>query len=222
MPVTSHIFAKGPLSMGQKKVDLSTDTLRMVLLSAFTPGSLNDTAQVVGDVFASGTEATAGGGYTAGGLSLTGVTFATTAANSWATSAATSTAYDAGRIVRPASANGFLYQAVTTGTTAGSVPTYPTTVGGTVVDGSVTWLNIGKAVTVLGSSTVSWTASGTIAAAYAVLIDFTALNTTPGWVASGTNPVIGWWDLGGTQTASGGGTFQITQTTSGLLAIPAS
>jgi hypothetical protein len=54
---------------------------------------------------------------------------------------ANSTAYALGAIVVQTTnpANGLVFQATTAGTSAGSPPTYPTTVGGTVADGSVTW-----------------------------------------------------------------------------------
>lgn len=53
----------------------------------------------------------------------------------------TATAYTIGDIRRPTTANrnGFCYRCTTGGTTAGAEPTWPTYVGGTVVDGTVTW-----------------------------------------------------------------------------------
>ena len=52
-----------------------------------------------------------------------------------------STTYAVNDVVRPTSRNGFVYQAtaITTGTSAASQPTWPTTAGNTVVDGGVTW-----------------------------------------------------------------------------------
>lgn len=50
-----------------------------------------------------------------------------------------SAAYTAGRIVRPSTYNGRTYRAMTDGISAGSEPTWPTTTGGTVTDGTVTW-----------------------------------------------------------------------------------
>lgn len=50
-----------------------------------------------------------------------------------------STAYTVGEIVRPNPPNGRSYRCTVAGTTGGSAPTFTTTEGGTVVDGSVTW-----------------------------------------------------------------------------------
>lgn len=53
----------------------------------------------------------------------------------WAASAAKSV----NDIVRPATHNGYRYKCTVGGTTGGSQPTWPTTIGQTVVDGTVTW-----------------------------------------------------------------------------------
>lgn len=50
-----------------------------------------------------------------------------------------SRAYAKGDFVRPATNNGFLYEATVAGTAAGTTPTFPTTEGNTVTDGGVTW-----------------------------------------------------------------------------------
>lgn len=54
-----------------------------------------------------------------------------------------STAYVLDDEVRTTAKNGFKYKATVAGTTGASEPTWPTTVGNTVVDGTVTWQNIG-------------------------------------------------------------------------------
>jgi hypothetical protein len=51
-----------------------------------------------------------------------------------------STPYLVGDVIRPAiTSNGFLYQCTVAGTSGSSAPTWPTTIGNTVGDGSVTW-----------------------------------------------------------------------------------
>lgn len=50
-----------------------------------------------------------------------------------------STAYALGDAVRPVTRNGYVYECTAAGTTGSSEPTWPTTPGNTVVDGSVTW-----------------------------------------------------------------------------------
>jgi len=58
---------------------------------------------------------------------------------SYAPTWASSTAYAVGDRVVPASANGFVYEATVAGTSAGSEPSFPTTISNTVTDGGVTW-----------------------------------------------------------------------------------
>jgi hypothetical protein len=90
----SHTYTKLTLSMGTALIDFTSDTFKVMLLSAYTVGSTQDTAQFVADVKAVATE-TSGAGYTAGGVTLASPTFTetghvykfTTATNpSWATS----------------------------------------------------------------------------------------------------------------------------------------
>lgn len=50
-----------------------------------------------------------------------------------------STAYALNDAARPTVRNGFVYQVTTAGTSAASEPTWPTTAGNTVTDGTVVW-----------------------------------------------------------------------------------
>ncbi len=52
---------------------------------------------------------------------------------------AATTAYPISRVRSPTVANGFVYQVISAGTTGGTEPTWPTTAGQTVTDGTVTW-----------------------------------------------------------------------------------
>lgn len=142
MAVTAHTYSKLALSMGSKKIDFTADTFKVMLLSAYTVGTTQDTAQFVSDVTAVGTESS-GTGYTAGGYSLVSPTF---------------------------SLSGHVYT-FSTGTNP------------------------------------NWTTS-TISAAYALFYD-----STPG--TSSTNPVICYWDFGGTSSSSAG-TFTLTISGSGI------
>jgi len=50
-----------------------------------------------------------------------------------------STAYSLGDVVRPTTRNGYVYECTTAGTSDAAEPTWPTTVGNTVTDGTVVW-----------------------------------------------------------------------------------
>lgn len=52
---------------------------------------------------------------------------------------AAATAKSVGDIVRPTAHNGYRYKSIVGGATGGAQPTWPTTIGSTVVDGGVTW-----------------------------------------------------------------------------------
>lgn len=181
-----------------KEADWDTDDLRITLHSAsYTPDL--DAHDYVNDLT---NELGTSGGYTAGGLAVASKAITFTLASAWGVSRAASTAYVVDDIVRPAAANGFLYRAVTSGTTGGSLPTYPTNLGETVVDGGVTWQNVGKAIIVLGFTNPTWAAATFGPARYAVLSD-----RTPGTAA--TQPLLGITDFG-TDRTGGGGAFDIT------------
>ncbi len=207
---TYHAYAKNFNSLAAKAENLTTDTLKIALGSAYTPGTLQATAQTSGDVGTNFTEVVTAGGYTLGGISLTSLTFTTTVANSWATTAAITTAYTLGAIVKPSGGNTFLYQAVVAGTSSGTAPTWPVVVGTTVADGSVTWLNIGTAVSTLTAAAPTWTSSTTgITASFALIYDSTT-GTFPNPLTGGTADVIGYYDFGGSQVANNGGTFSFS------------
>lgn len=144
MAVTPHVYTKNILALGNKLENLSSDALKVMLLSAYTVGTTQDTAEFVSDVLAVATE-TVGTGYTAGGQALASVSF----------------------------------------TQSGHVYT-------------------------LTCANPAWSATGgALSAAYAVFFD-----STPG--TNATNPVICFWDLGGTQTATNAA-FTLQISGSGLL-----
>lgn len=94
MTITAHSYTKLADSLAAKKINLASDTLKVMLLSAYTVGSTQDTAQFVADVLAAPATETSGTGYTAGGATLASVSvsdsahvFTFTAANpSWTAS----------------------------------------------------------------------------------------------------------------------------------------
>lgn len=205
--MSSNIYANFlSVALGSSThINLTSDKLMMGLLSSsYTPNLTSDTHW--GDI---NSNEISGTGYTANGASVTSATLTLTAANSWGTSRANSTAYTYGAIVKPATGNGNLYRAVVAGTSGSSVPTYPTTVGQTVADGGVTWGCIGDAALVFSSASVSWT-NASFTASYAVIYDATPsgasnqpliLLITFGMAQnpSGVNfiilpdPTLGWW-----------------------------
>jgi len=56
------------------------------------------------------------------------------------------TAYTLGDIVIPTTENGLAYECTVAGTSGGTEPTFPLTIGGTVVDNTVTWMAVGETV----------------------------------------------------------------------------
>lgn len=71
MAVTSHVYTMLTKSLVDKVADLDSDTLKVMLFSAYTPAQ--DTHQFMTAIKAAGTESS-GTGYSAGGQALTTVT----------------------------------------------------------------------------------------------------------------------------------------------------
>lgn len=206
--VAAQLYAKSWLSLLNKEADLNSDTLKATLHTSSYSLAVN-TDQYVSDLT---NELSTASGYTSGGATVTG-SFALTVANSWASTAATSTAYTVGQVRRPGTGNGYLYRCVVAGTSGGSAPTWPTVVGTTVADGSVTWLNIGSAVVVLDLADATlWTSFSAGPFRYLVVSD-----RTPGTAA--TQPLICVFDFGSNQTG-GGGNFDLSTPVEGVLTIP--
>lgn len=204
MAITARAYPTFLVKTLNKEIDFDSDTIKaMLVTSSYAFSAAHDYKDDI-------TNEVTGTGYTAGGTTVT-CSMAYTAANSWGTSRANSTAYTAGQIVRPATGNGFVYQALTSGTSAGTIPTYPTTIGGTVTDGGVTWLCVGAGVVALTAGAASW-ASSTITARGVVYYD-----STP--ATDATRPLIAFVDLGadGSSTAA---TWSYTPDSTGLILIP--
>lgn len=190
-------YRQSALKFINKEIDWDSDAITFTLHTAtYTPNL--DTHAYVSDLT---NELTTAGGYTVGGITAAGKTQAYTAANSWATQRAATTAYALDDIVRPAAANGFLYRAAVAGTTGAGLPTYPTVLGTTVADGGVTWECVGSGIVVLDCNDPSWAAATFGPCRYMVCSD-----RTPGTAA--TQPLIGITDFLVNKTG-GGGAFTI-------------
>lgn len=153
-------------------------------------------------------ELATGAGYTVGGVVAT-ASRTKTAANSWATARAASTAYTLGTVVRPASINGFLYRAVVAGTTGSGTPTYPVVTGLSVVDGGVTWECVGVSIVVVTTAAPVWNAASFTGVRYAVC-SYRAAGT------AAAQPLLAYADFG-TDKAGQSGSFTVNPPPQGVL-----
>lgn len=194
MAVTAGWYHSTLAKSANAEIDLDTHTIKAMLTTSSNTID-KGTDDYVNDV----TNEVVGTGYTAGGATVTG-SVSVVPANSWAVARANSTAYALGDVVRPATGNGFLYQAIAAGTSGGSIPTYPTTLGATVTDGTVTWLCLGTGAVVFDTTNPSW-ANSTITARQIHFYRDTGTSTT--------SPLIAWVDLGA-DVSSTNGTWSYT------------
>lgn len=150
-------------------IDYLSDTLYCALVtSSYTPDlAAHD---FWNDVVAN--EHAGGSGYTTNGVLMTTKTMTVTAANSFGTTWAATTAYTLGKVVRPTAGNGYLYRCVVAGTSGGSAPTWPTVIGTTVTDSGVTWVCAGKTIIQFDADDVAWT-TATLSTRYGVIYDRT-------------------------------------------------
>lgn len=185
MAVSGSWYASGLNAFLSGTLDWDANTFKIALYTnADSPDTTTDTT------YSSTNEVAAGGGYTQDSKTLT-TTTVTTVQDGSATAAAISTAYEVGDVVRPSAANGYVYRCVVAGTSSGTPPTWPTVVGQTVADGTVTWLNAGTAFIKLDAADVQW-ASSTITARYAKIYQDT------------TNQLVALIDFGQDESSSNG------------------
>src|SRR5262245_25836462 len=183
-------------------VDFLSDTIKVMLTTnSYVPNL--DTHEMKSDV----TNEVTGTAYVAGGVTLSSKTLVYTPADSWATARANSTAYALGDVVRPATPNGHLYLCLVAGTSGGSIPTWPTVSRNCVADGTVTWAEIGRGITVLDCADPSWPAATISNIKYAVYYKDTG--------TAGTSPLLAIQDLDGPTTVTAG-TFTIVLPSLGL------
>lgn len=153
-------------------------------------------------------------GYTAGGVVLANPTVTVLAANSWAQTWVTATAYLVGQIRRPTAGNLFVYKVAVAGTSGGSEPAWPTVIGGCVTDGGVQWVCVGRAVVMLDADNLApaWAAFSAGPFRHVVLSD-----RAPALASA--QPLIGIYTYSSDQTG-GGGAFDVTFDAGGVIAIP--
>lgn len=202
----THVYANALLSFAQKKINWASDAIKCTLhTSTYAPNYGTNAMQ--SDLT---NELTTAGGYTAGGAALTGLA-ATLQASGSLTAWAATTAYVVGEVRRKVADNGHAYICLVAGTSAGAEPTWPTTPGGTVTDGGVTWGEVGSHVLKLIGTIPAWNPA-TFTCRYGVIAD-----TTPGSAA--TNPLIACVDFQADQSPSAAA-FTITLDADGALVIP--
>lgn len=198
-------YGNFPAKLANKEIDLDSDAITLTLhTSTYAPNL--DTHAYVSDLT---NELAAGSGYATGGVALTGLSRAYVAAASWPVSAAVSTAYVVGDTRRPSASNGYLYKCVVAGTSGGTGPTWPTTIGLTVVDGGVTWANMGRGAMVFDANDATWATASFTGVRYAVLSDRTA-------GTAATQPLLAVANFG-TDQAAGGGSFVMQFAPEGIL-----
>lgn len=199
MAVSSNVYQAAIDQALQGNWSWGTTCKMGLLTSAYTPNL--STHVHWSDVSANETTGT---GYVAGGAALATPTHAETAAASWATAWAATTAYAAGTIIRPVTAPSpdGLFVAVSTsgtGTSGASEPTWPAAAGNTVTDNAganqIIWSNLGQSITVYSSANFQWT-SATFSAAYGVIYYNTG--------TASTSPLICLVNFGGTLSPSSG------------------
>jgi hypothetical protein len=200
-------YRQMPVKLLNKEIDFNTDTITATLHTAtYTPNY--DTHAYVSDL----TNELSGSGYSTGGVTVASCNMTATAANSWGTSWAASTAYAVGAVIRPATGNGFIYRCTVAGTSGGSTPTFGTVVGGSTTDNTVTWECAGSGIVQMTAGNPTWSSPFSAGPfRYCAISD-----RTPGTAA--TQPLICLIDFGSNQTG-GGGAFTVTLNANGLLVI---
>lgn len=138
MAVTALVFGQFLGHLAKKRIDLDTDTIKVALAtSAWTPN------QDTNDFFDDVTNQVTGAGYTAGGATLTGVTWAYTAGtNTWR--------FDAADVSWPSSTITARYAVI-----------YVETAGAASTDPLIAYVDFGADVsTTAGTFSIVWDSAG--------------------------------------------------------------
>lgn len=220
MAVTTGWFGNGLLRLANGNIDLDTNSLKVALIDDTYDPVANADSLILWDPAGNGTqdpkasEVSGTTNYTAGGQALTSVNVdlrQDTDMTAWAAD----TTYDVGDLVRPVSANGYIYRCIASAGQSGSTEpaTWPTVKGEDEVDNNVTWENLGTSFVRFDFANPLWSSSTiTGAGAAIVYVDGTA---------GSSDYVIGYIDFGGTETSTNGN-FEIVIPTEGMLQLATS
>lgn len=142
MAVSAKLFGLFKMSLAQKKIDLSNDDIKVMLISTAPTSAQQDTWQYKSDV----TGEVSGTGYTAGGKSLT-----------WAS--ATRLAYNTGTNTLTFDADDISWPSSTV--TAGAAVIYDGTPGSDATRPVIGYVDFGGSVsTTSGTFQIVWNSSG--------------------------------------------------------------
>lgn len=202
MAASANLFQNALDQALSGNINWASDSIKMALLTSSASPNLSSWVHY-SDLT---NEVANANGYSTGGVALATKTHTVTTANSWATTRANTTSQNYGDVVRPATANGYLYMCSTPGTTGSSAPSFPTVVGQTVTDGTAVWTCIGESITVWSSASPSWS-TASISAQYAVIYD--AQSGT-----GATEPLLALINFGSAVTSTNG-TFTVPVPTLG-------
>lgn len=187
-------------------VDWVNDTIKVALMG--TGFAYDDTDDFWDDVSAN--DYGSATGYTAGGETITTAAIVESD-SSVLTARANSTAYVVGDIVRTATDSNRVFVCVAAGTSDASEPAGMATLGQLreITDGTVVWVAVGRAVTILDGDAVSWTG-----------LDQTGTDGAVIWKDTGTpstSPLLGAIEFDTTETPTD---LTITPPGEGYLMIP--
>jgi hypothetical protein len=208
MATTARLWRANLTGLFGGDIDWASDTIKCALYaSGWTPTPDTQTG------YAATNELPTANGYTQGGATLAAKTNTYTPADSYAQVWAAATAYSVGDIVRPSTGNGHVYRCTAAGATGGTEPTWPTDIGATVTDGTVTWAECGYGVLNIGAANPSWTVTGVLTFRYVAFYDDTAALPV-------NKPYLAYIDFGADQSSGSSGVLTITIDVNGILAFP--
>jgi hypothetical protein len=186
------MYAQTQLAAWSGQVNWGSDDIVATLhTAAYAPNLVTN-----GYVSSLAGEVATGGGYTQGGLQLTGCSASYLPAASWPDAWAPLTPYAAGAVIRPALSASVLLYCYQAGASGASAPSWPSAPGAVVADGGAAWSVISAGAVALVASPLQWP-SFTASFRYVVISDRQSGNPA-------TEPLIGLIDMGTTVSGTGG------------------